>query len=112
MEKDMPGYFKFLTLMAFRYFLDSKVDVAIIEVGIGGENDCTNVIQNPIVCGCSTLDFDHCRILGHSLEEIAWQKAGIMKPKSIFIAVKPESESIIKVFKERSKEKNVCFYKI
>lgn len=105
----MPAYFKFLTLMAFRFFFDSKVDVAIIEVGIGGENDCTNVIQNPIVCGCSTLDLDHCLLLGKTLEEIAWQKAGIMKPNSMFLTVKSNEEKIFKIFEKRSQEKRVFF---
>lgn len=52
---DMPGYFKFLTLMAFKVFCDKGVQVAIIEVGIGGEHDCTNVIRNPVVCGITSL---------------------------------------------------------
>uniref|UniRef100_A0A1I8BBJ5 Tetrahydrofolate synthase n=1 Tax=Meloidogyne hapla TaxID=6305 RepID=A0A1I8BBJ5_MELHA len=60
-EEKMPGYFKFLTIMAFYIFYVEKVDVAIIEVGIGGENDCTNIILNPIVCGITTLDLDHTR---------------------------------------------------
>lgn len=51
----MPGFFKFLCLMSFKVFLKEKVDVAIIEVGIGGEHDCTNVIQNTIVSAMSTL---------------------------------------------------------
>ncbi|VDK47770.1 unnamed protein product [Anisakis simplex] len=81
----MPTYFKFLTLMAFHVFIEEKVDVAIIEVGIGGEHDCTNVIRNPVVCGVTTLDFDHVSLLGSTLEEIAWQKAGIFKKGSVAV---------------------------
>ncbi|VDO56214.1 unnamed protein product [Haemonchus placei] len=75
----MPAYFKFLTLLSFHVFLEESVDVAIVEVGIGGEYDCTNIIQHPVVCGISTLDIDHTSILGSTLPSIAWNKAGILK---------------------------------
>lgn len=51
----MPGFFLFLCFMSFKIFVNEKVDVAIIEVGIGGEHDCTNIIQNTIVSGMTTL---------------------------------------------------------
>ena len=54
-----------------------------IIVGIGGTYDCTNIIRNPVVCGITTLDIDHTAILGKTVEEIAWHKAGIMKSGSI-----------------------------
>lgn len=75
----MPTYFRFLTLMAFHVFMEEGVDVAILEVGIGGEYDATNVIDSPWVCGISSLGFDHQKMLGDTLPEIAWHKAGIMK---------------------------------
>ncbi|KHN74839.1 Putative folylpolyglutamate synthase [Toxocara canis] len=100
----MPAYFKFLTLMAFHVFIEEKVDVAIVEVGIGGEHDCTNVIKNPVVCGVTTLDLDHTSILGKTLEEIAWQKAGIFKPGSIAI-VADQSEQTMEVMVSRALEK-------
>lgn len=78
-EDGMPPYFKFLTLLSFHVFLEESVDVAIVEVGIGGEYDCTNVVRHPVVCGISTLDIDHTSILGSTLPEIAWHKAGILK---------------------------------
>ncbi|CAF4989431.1 unnamed protein product, partial [Rotaria magnacalcarata] len=56
-----------------------KIDVGIIEVGIGGEYDCTNVIKTPIVCGIASLGLDHVKLLGNTIEQIAWQKAGIFK---------------------------------
>ncbi|KAH7727916.1 FolC protein [Aphelenchoides avenae] len=90
----MPAYFKFLTLMAFHVFLAEKVDVAIVEVGIGGEFDCTNVVRNPVVCGITTLDFDHTSILGSTLAEIAWNKAGIMKPGSTALTVDQPAEAM------------------
>ncbi|CAL8143736.1 unnamed protein product [Orchesella dallaii] len=76
---EMTNYFRFLTCMAFHVFLEEKVDAVVLEVGIGGENDCTNVIRKPIVVGISSLGLEHQSILGKTLEEIATQKAGIMK---------------------------------
>jgi folylpolyglutamate synthase len=60
----------------------SQVDVAIIEVGVGGTYDSTNVIERPIVCGITSLGLDHQPILGSTIEKIAWHKAGIAKVRS------------------------------
>ncbi|KAE9550732.1 hypothetical protein FO519_006054 [Halicephalobus sp. NKZ332] len=106
----MPAYFKFLTLMAFHVFIKEKVDVAVIEVGIGGEYDCTNVISNPVVCGITSLDYDHTSILGNTLPEIAWHKAGIMKPGSLAVSVDQPKEAL-EVIENRAKEKNSGFFK-
>ncbi|KAJ2001395.1 Folylpolyglutamate synthetase [Coemansia thaxteri] len=76
---DMPMYFRFLTLMAFHVFLRERVDVAVVEVGVGGAYDSTNVIRRPAVCGIASLGLDHQAALGATLEEIAWHKAGIIK---------------------------------
>lgn len=76
----MAAYFRFLTLLALRVFTEEAVDVAIIEVGLGGRLDSTNCIRNPVVCGIAALGFDHMNILGHTLPEIAREKAGIFKP--------------------------------
>ena len=75
----MPQYFRFLTLMAFHVFMKENVDVAIMEVGIGGAHDATNIIEKPIVCCISALGYDHQNILGDSIEDIAWHKSGIFK---------------------------------
>ncbi len=71
--------FETLTAMALDYFLEKEVDVAIIEVGLGGLLDSTNVVK-PLLCGITTIGMDHTEILGNTLEEIARQKAGIIKP--------------------------------
>ncbi|MDH6365798.1 dihydrofolate synthase/folylpolyglutamate synthase [Enterococcus sp. PF1-24] len=71
--------FETLTAMAFDYFLQEKVDVAIIEVGLGGLLDSTNVAQ-PLLTGITTIGLDHTDILGETLSDIAEQKAGIIKP--------------------------------
>uniref|UniRef100_A0A915P8H4 tetrahydrofolate synthase n=1 Tax=Meloidogyne floridensis TaxID=298350 RepID=A0A915P8H4_9BILA len=108
-QEKMPGYFKFLTIMAFYIFYVEKVDVAIVEVGIGGENDCTNIIQNPIVCGITTLDLDHTSILGSTIPEIAWHKAGIAKSNCTLLTVEQPPEAIeycAQWFKENSFKNN------
>ena len=64
----------------------SKHLVLILSVGIGGTYDCTNIVRNPVACGITTLDIDHTAILGKTVEEIAWHKAGIMKNGSIAFA--------------------------
>jgi len=76
----IPGFFRFFTLMGFQIFLELKVDVLVLEVGMGGRLDPTNVIDHPVVCGITTLDLDHIHILGDTIEEIAGEKAGIFKP--------------------------------
>lgn len=75
----MPGYFRFVTLMALHVFLDKKVDATILEVGVGGTYDSTNIVPNPVVTGITTLGIDHVHVLGKTIQEIAWQKSGIFK---------------------------------
>lgn len=103
-EDDMPLYFRFLTIMAFHVFLRHKVDVAIIEVGIGGEYDCTNIVTNVPVAGITSLGMDHTNILGNTLAEIAWNKSGIMKKNSLVYTV-PQFDEAYQVLKQRSEEK-------
>nr|CAD7438441.1 unnamed protein product [Timema bartmani] len=102
---DMPPYFKFLTVMAFNVFLAEEVDVAIVEVGIGGEYDCTNVLRQVNIVGITSLGLDHTSLLGTTVEEIAWQKAGIMKPGAVAFSVDQQPEGALKVLKDRAVEK-------
>lgn len=64
----------------FKVFLEQSVDVVILEVGLGGRLDATNCVRSPVVCGVSSLGYDHMELLGHTLPEIAREKAGIFKP--------------------------------
>ncbi|PCH41239.1 FolC bifunctional protein [Wolfiporia cocos MD-104 SS10] len=75
----MPAYFRFVTLVAYHAFLSLKVDATILEVGVGGAYDSTNIVPRPIVAGVSALGIDHTAVLGKTLKEIAWQKGGIYK---------------------------------
>ncbi|XP_023253653.1 folylpolyglutamate synthase, mitochondrial [Seriola lalandi dorsalis] len=99
----MPAYFRFLTILAFHVFLQEKVDLAVIEVGIGGAYDCTNIISQPWVCGISSLGIDHTQILGDTIEKIAWQKGGIFKPGVPAFTTK-QPEHAMTVLKERAKD--------
>jgi len=78
-DAGMPAYFRFLTLVGLKTFLDQNVNVVILEVGLGGRLDATNCVENPVVCGVSSLGFDHMDLLGHTLPEIAREKGGIFK---------------------------------
>ena len=73
-----PSFFELTTAMAFTYFAEQQVDVAVIEVGLGGRLDCTNIIQ-PDLCVITNISFDHVQFLGNTLEKIASEKAGIIK---------------------------------
>ncbi|MCC2645311.1 MAG: hypothetical protein K0R94_1089 [Burkholderiales bacterium] len=89
-----PGLFKAFTLAAHLYFIKQKIDVAIIEVGVGGLNDITNLFE-PTLSAITTIDYDHCKILGNTLEQIGLQKAGIFRPnKPAFIAIKNPPQSV------------------
>lgn len=99
----MPAYFRFLTIMAFHVFIQEKVDVAIVEVGIGGQYDCTNIVRNPIVCGVTSLGIDHTGMLGDTLDKIAWHKAGIFKPNVPAVSVQQPKDGM-EVLKDRAKE--------
>ncbi len=74
-----PSFFELATAMAFKYFADEQVDVAVIEVGLGGRLDCTNIIK-PDLSIITNISFDHVQFLGDTLEKIASEKAGIIKP--------------------------------
>ncbi|MEO9170347.1 MAG: folylpolyglutamate synthase/dihydrofolate synthase family protein [Candidatus Baltobacteraceae bacterium] len=78
-EHGRPSYYETLLALAFRYFFDERVDIAVIEVGLGGRLDGTNIIT-PQVAAITSIGFDHMDVLGESIESIAAEKAGIIKP--------------------------------
>ena len=77
-EPLQPSFFEVTTALAFKYFADMEVDIAVIEVGLGGRLDCTNIIK-PILSIITNIGYDHTQFLGNSLEQIAMEKAGIIK---------------------------------
>ncbi|KAL1998292.1 hypothetical protein VTN02DRAFT_6457 [Thermoascus thermophilus] len=99
-----PVYFRYLTLMAFHAYMSEGVDAAVIECGIGGEYDSTNIIVQPTVTGITSLGIDHVAVLGSTIEEIAWHKGGIMKPNAKAFTA-PQPESALEVLRKRAEEK-------
>ena len=75
-----PTFFEMTTALAFLYFADSEVDVAVLEVGMGGRFDATNVVEQPLASAITTIGLDHQEYLGHTEEAIAFEKGGIIKP--------------------------------
>ncbi|KAL9095890.1 MAG: hypothetical protein Q9165_001887 [Trypethelium subeluteriae] len=104
-----PVYFRFLTLMAFHAFLKEQVHTAVIECGIGGEYDSTNVLTSPSVTGITSLGIDHTAMLGDTIEEIAWHKGGILKPDMPAYTVQ-QADSALEVLEQRAKERNTKLY--
>ena len=101
-----PVYFRFLTLMAFHTYMSEGVDTAVLECGIGGEHDSTNIITAPTVTGITSLGIDHVAMLGNTIEEIAWHKAGIMKSGApAFTSLQPAEA--LQVLQSRAVEKSV-----
>lgn len=96
--------FELETTMAILYFANKKCDIVVLEVGLGGLYDCTNIVYS-IVSIITSIGYDHMKFLGNTLEEIALQKAGIIKQnsKTIFMS---QSESVDNVIIERCKEEN------
>lgn len=101
-----PVYFRYLTLMAFHTYMCEGVDAAVIECGIGGEYDSTNILDKPVVTGITSLGIDHVAILGGTIGEIAWHKAGIMKPGAAACTA-PQAPEAMKVLQDRAREKGV-----
>lgn len=103
-----PSFFELTTAMAFKYFADSLVDIAVIEVGLGGRLDCTNIIT-PILSVITNISFDHTQFLGDTLEKIAMEKAGIIK-RNIPIVIGETTPETRNVFIQKAKEMNAPIY--
>lgn len=96
-EPVMPSFFELTMEMAFKYFSEQEVDVAVIEVGLGGRLDSTNIIS-PEMCVITNIGFDHVQFLGNSLEAIAREKAGIIKPHTPVVIGEASDQNIRNVF--------------
>lgn len=96
-------YFEFLTAMVYLYFYEQKVDVAVIEVGLGGSLDSTNIIKNPLASVICSISMDHMNVLGSTIEEIAENKAGIIKKNRPVFVYPQTSEKAFEVIKEKAK---------
>jgi dihydrofolate synthase/folylpolyglutamate synthase len=107
-EKIEPSFFEWTVGLAFNYFAEQKVDIAIIEVGLGGRLDSTNVVK-PLLSLITNISYDHTNLLGNTLPKIAKEKAGIIKPKVPVVISQTQQATVKKVFTEKAK---VCKSKI
>ncbi len=102
-------FFETTTILAFQYFADKQVDIAIIETGLGGRLDSTNIIT-PLVSVITSIDFDHQEFLGNTLEKIAFEKAGIIK-NNVPVIVSEPREELKNVFTEKAQQENTsCLF--
>ncbi|RMX93683.1 hypothetical protein D0868_12711 [Hortaea werneckii] len=99
-----PVYFHYLTLMALHCYMQAKVGTAVIECGIGGEHDTTNILCKPSVTGVTSLGIDHQALLGDTIDSIAWHKAGIFKEDIPAYSV-PQPDVALEVLHTRAKER-------
>ena len=99
-----PSFFELTTALAFLYFAEEKVDFAVIEVGLGGRLDCTNLIS-PELCVITNISLDHTQFLGDTLEKIATEKAGIIKPGVPVVVGQTTSETrrVFQAFADEAK---------
>lgn len=107
-EEIKPSFFEITVAMAFDYFAREKVDVAVIEVGLGGRLDSTNVIT-PEVSLITNIGWDHKDLLGDTLNKIAFEKAGIIKP-AVPVVISERQDEIDDVFLAKAKEQNAAIY--
>lgn len=102
-----PTFFEFTTALAFLYLARKKVDIAVVEVGLGGDLDATNVIQ-PLLAVITNIGYDHMEILGKEKQEIAAHKAGIIKQQSVVVTGE-EDEKLVEYFRSIAAERGAKF---
>ncbi len=107
-EQIEPSFFEITVAMAFDYFAKNKVDVAIIEVGLGGRLDSTNIIT-PEISLITNIGLDHQALLGNTLEKIASEKAGIIKP-DIPVVISKKQPEVAHIFKQKARDEGTALY--
>ncbi len=101
-----PTEFEIITAMAFDYYNQEKCHIVVLEVGLGGLLDSTNVVEKPLASVITSISFDHTDVLGNTLGEIAEQKCGIIKDDSITVAYPLQELEVIRKIREKAGEKN------
>ena len=107
-EKNEPSFFEITVAMAFEWFASEEIDIAVIEVGLGGRLDSTNIIM-PVVSVITNISYDHMDLLGNTLQKIAFEKAGIIKP-GIPVVIGEEQTDIKNVFLHSANENGSPIY--
>lgn len=104
-----PTEFEVVTAIGFKYFQEQKIDFLVLEVGLGGRFDATNVVKKPVVSVIASISYDHMEYLGDTLEKIAFEKAGIIKENS-GVVIYPQAENIVNTIKDVAVSKNAAVY--
>ena len=104
-----PSEFEMVTAAAFLAFLKAECDICIVEVGMGGEWDATNVIKKPVLCVITDIGFDHTAVLGETLEKIASVKAGIIKPGCKVLVIR-QNEEVLSAIKKKADSCDAKYY--
>ncbi len=107
-----PTEFEVLTAAALLYFKNQNCDYVVLEVGLGGLCDSTNIIKSPELCVITSVSFDHTHILGETIEEIAFQKSGIIKENSSVVIYPQIYKVAQKIITDTAKEKNCSVYAV
>ena len=98
--------FELITAIALRWFADNNCDLVVLEVGLGGRLDATNVIENPLVSVITSISVDHTNILGNNLEDIAYEKCGIIKEGGITISYPEQVNSVKHIIEQVAEDKH------
>ena len=106
-----PSTFELFLAITFLYFKRKKCEWVVLEAGLGGRYDATNVIKSPKVTVITNIDYDHTEILGKTLKEIAWDKGGIIKKKSIFLTTETRP-SLLSIFKSICRSRGAKFMEV
>ncbi len=108
---DHPTEFEVITAIGFKYFEEKNIDFLVLEVGLGGRLDATNVVEKPLVSVITSISYDHMEQLGNTLEEIAFEKAGIIKENSS-VVIYPQANNITNVIKDAAVQKKAAYYEV
>lgn len=95
----LPTYFEIFTMLAFNYFKEKKIDYAVVEAGLGGRLDATNIVR-PLVAAISPVSYDHTHILGVTLQKIAFEKSGIIKKNCVCVSA-PQNDKVLEVIRKK-----------
>ena len=104
--EEHPTEFELITALAYLYFAEQNCDVVVLEVGLGGRLDATNIIKNPLVSVITSVSFDHTEYLGETLSEIAWNKCGIIKENAPIVSYPYQPEEVYREIEKTAKEKH------
>lgn len=102
--------FEIITAVAFLYFKEQNCDIIVLETGIGGRLDATNIIKNPLLCAITSISIDHTNMLGKCIKEIANEKAGIIKKNSTVVLYPNAETKVIEVIKQKCLKENAKYF--